>query len=163
MNIFLLILFLVLFLLVIRVVRYFRNLPSRTIKWNGQSYPVSTRRYNLIQKAMQGDEEAQYEIITEYYDPDRFDSRHSQFIPELCFYYTQQLAKEEKDLGVLTELGDLYFNGIGTDMDTEQAAAMYRRALELFDNPTPGLYIPEKSAGYRKFLQETLQKYEGEK
>lgn len=133
--------------------------PSHSFEFNGHTYKVSTQRYNLIQKAMQGDEKAQYEIITEYYEVER----SKQFIPELCFYYTQHLAQQERDLGVLTELGDLYFNGIGTDMDPEKAAAMYRRALELFDNPTPGLYIPEKSAGYRKFLQEILQQYEGAK
>ena len=133
--------------------------PTHTFKFNGKTYPVCAKRYSLIQSALQGNEKAQYEIITEYNDPDHL----AQFIPDLCFFFTQQLAQKEKDLGVLTQLGDLYFNGVGTPKDTEKAVALYKRALELYDNPTPGLYIPQKSEEYRNFLQKTLQEYEGAK
>ena len=149
------------FLSVRRIIRFRKvtEKPTHTFKFNGKTYPVCAKRYSLIQSALQGNEKAQYEIITEYYDPNRF----VHLIPELCFFCTQQLAQKEKDLGVLTELGDLYFNGVGTQANTEKAVALYKRALELYDNPTPGLYIPQKSEEYRNFLQKTLQEYEGAK
>lgn len=149
------------FLSVRRIIRFRKvtEKPTHTFKFNGKTYPVCAKRYNLIQSALQGNEKAQYKIITEYNDPDHL----AQFIPDLCFFFTQQLAQKEKDLGVLTQLGDLYFNGVGTETDTKKAADMYRKALQLFDNPTPGLYIPQKSEAYKKFLQKTLQEYEGAK
>lgn len=131
--------------------------PNKIVEFNGKTYKVSTKRFNLIQRAQQGDEKAQYEIITEYYEA----GRSKQFIAELCFFYTEKLAG--KDLGVLTELGDLYFEGVGTERDTVKAAEMYRKALEIYDNNVPDVYIPERSDDYRKFLQTTLEKYEAER
>ncbi len=139
------------------ILLFLKNFQPVTLEVNGKQYKISAKRKNLIQKAQQGDIKAQYEIITEYYQAL---PRPKQFIPELCFTFTQELAQKEQDLGVLTELGDLYFEGVGTPRDSKQAAAMYKRAIELYDNPTPGLYIPEKSAKYRQFLQDTLSKYE---
>ena len=126
---------------------------SHTLEFNGKNYQVSAKRYALIQKALHGDERAQYELITEYYEA----FRSKQFIPELCFALTKELADKEKDLGVLTELGDLYYDGVGTPKDEEKGKAIYARALELYDNPSPGLYIPEKSQKYRDFLLERSQ------
>jgi len=117
-----------------------------TVEFNGKTYEVSPRRYDLIQRAQAGNEEAQYEILTEYYET----FRSKEFIPELCFFYTKQLA--EKDLGVLTELGDLYFDGVGTPKDEEKGRAAYAHAVELYDNPPEGLYVPERSKKYRDFL-----------
>lgn len=57
--------------------------PNKTVEFNGKTYKVSTKRFNLIQRAQQGDEKAQYEIITEYYEA----GRSKQFIAELCFFY----------------------------------------------------------------------------
>ena len=131
--------------------------PTRIFEFNGKEYPVCDKRFDLIQRAQQGDEKAQYEIITEYYET----YRSKQFIPELCFLYTEKLA--EKDLGALTELGNLYFEGVGTPRDTAKAAEIFRKALELYDNPTPGLYIPERSKEYRKLLQDTIEQYEAER
>ena len=119
-----------------------------TVEFNGKMYEVSPKRYDLIQRAQAGNEEAQYEILTEYYEA----FRSKEFIPELCFFYTEQLA--EKDLGVLTELGDLYFDGVGTPKDEAKGRAAYAHALELYDNPPEGLYIPERSKKYRDFLIE---------
>lgn len=146
-----------LIVLFVSILFYLKNTRSVILELNGKQYKISAKRNALIQKAQQGDIKAQYEIITEYYQAF---PRPKQFIPELCFAFTQELAQKEQDLGVLTELGDMYFEGVGTPRDPKQAAAMYKRAIELYDNPTPGLYIPEKSAQYRQFLQDTLSKYQ---
>ncbi len=153
----LIILIIVVVVLVFFISRNREGKPTKTVEFNGKTYLVSDKRFNLIQRAQQGDEKAQYEIITEYYEV----GRSKQFIAELCFFYTEKLA--EKDLGVLTELGDLYFDGVGTPRDTAKAAEIFRKALELYDNPTPGLYIPEKSKEYRKLLQDTIEQYEAER
>lgn len=133
-----------------------RSHPSKkgsyTVEFNGKTYNVSAKKYDLIQRAQQGNKEAQYEIIIEYYEGN---SRPKDFIPELCFFYTEQLA--QNDLGVLTELGDLYFDGVGTPKDEEKGRATYERALELYDNPPEGVYIPEHSKKYRDFLVKKSQ------
>lgn len=48
------------------------------------------------------------------------------------------------------------FNGVGTP----KGKAVYASALELYDNPPAGLYIPENSKDYRNFLLERSQLHE---
>ncbi len=114
--------------------------------FEGKVYRVPTKYRDLAKQALQGNEKAKYAIVTQYYENSK------PFIPELCFKFVSELA--EKDLGVLTELGDLYRDGIGTPKDEAKSRAVYTRALELYDNPPPGLYIPERSKKYRSFLLE---------
>ena len=52
------------------------------------------------------------------------------------------------------------FNGVGTPKEEEKGKAFYARALELYDNPPAGLYIPENSKDYRNFLLERSQLHE---
>lgn len=127
------------------------------INFQDKTYYVSKKRLDLIQKAAQGDEESQYELIIEYYESSF--SRSKEFIPELCFFYTEKFS--EKDLGVLAELGDLYFYGVGTKRDKEKAISIYKRALEIFDNPPPDFWTPGKDdIAFRQQLLNTLKKYE---
>ena len=131
---------------------YWKQHTAVDFVYQDKTYRVSPHYYALAQKALhQNDERAKYEIITQYYESE------NPPIPALCFALTKELAEKEKDLGALTELGDLYYDGIGTPKDEEKGKAVYARALELYDNPPPGLYIPENSKDYRNFLLERSQ------
>ncbi len=125
------------------------------INFNGKNYDSTNRYSKLIPKCMKDDLKAQYELTTEYYQI----PRPKDFIPEIYFYYTNLIALKEKDLGILTEFGDLYYEGVGVTKNKEKAVNIYKRALFLFDNPTSDLYIPDKTDKYRAFLEETIQKY----
>ena len=123
-----------------------RNGPLVDCTFQGKTYRVPPKYREFVNRALQGDKDAKYEIIIQYYENGK------PYIPELCFKFACELA--EKDLGVLTQLGDLYFEGIGTPKDEAKGRETYMRALELYDNPPKDLYIPEESKEYRNLLLE---------
>ena len=127
--------------------------PTIEIELNDQKFMVSKRYAKLVSRC--NEEQAQYELITEYYEA----FRPKDFVPEICFYYTELLAKKEKDLGVITELGDLYYEGVGTKKDPQKAVEIYKKALFLLDNPTEDLYIPQTSSEYREYICEKIKEY----
>ena len=116
------------------------------IVFNNKTYTVSRKRAKTIQNALSGDRRSQYELITEFYEPDN----KTYFIPEICFYFTKLIAEEDTDLGVIVELGDLYKDGIGVRKNKNKALETYNHALSLYDNQAPNLYIPDNE--YRQFL-----------
>ena len=116
------------------------------IVFNNKTYTVSRKRAKTIQNALSGDRKSQYELITEFYEPDN----KTYFIPEICFYFTKLIAEEDTDLGVIVELGNLYKDGIGVKKNKNKALETYNHALSLYDNQAPGLYVPDNE--YRQFL-----------
>jgi TPR repeat protein len=82
---------------------------------------MTTRDYfTLLKKAEQGDHEAQFHVGHHYYRLQEFAKAHSWWLKS---------AKQNKSLGPLFNIGNLYFNGWGVRRDIKKALYYFKLVI----------------------------------
>ena len=138
-------------LLRVNIPKIIGKLNAVSIKFENKNYNVSRKRAKIIQDALSGNKKSQYKLITEFYEG----GINPDYIPKICFYFTKHMSEEGNDLGVIVQLGNMYEQGVGVRKNKNKALEIYKHALDLYDNPTPNLYIPDDNE-YRQFLTDLI-------
>ena len=91
-------------------------------------YAQNTDIKTLIQKANQGDAEAQYNLGVAYYNGEGVEQSHSKAV------YWYQKSAEQGDAEAQYNLGVAYYNGEGVEQSHSKAVYWLRKACENFND-----------------------------
>lgn len=91
-------------------------------------YAQNTDIKTLIQKANQGDAEAQYNLGVAYYNGEGVEQSHSKAV------YWYQKSAEQGDADAQYNLGVAYYNGEGVDKSYSKTVYWLRKACENFND-----------------------------
>ena len=91
-------------------------------------YAQNTDIKTLIQKANQGDAEAQYNLGVAYYNGEGVEQSHSKAV------YWYQKSAEQGDAEAQYNLGVAYYNGEGVDKSYSKTVYWLRKACENFND-----------------------------